>query len=130
QFCGATIVNAAREKRVLLVRNKTLKGQDSNAGCRIAVIRRSFIIPNQHADGRAQRQQKHRHSGNNWISPGPTPETHRRRKWTSHNGMPSEPAFKVSGQLASGAIARVWLSLQTFGADGFQIAVQRWREGA
>ena len=41
-----------------------------------------------------------------------------------------EPAFKVFGQIASGAITRVWFALQTFCANGFQIAIERWRERA
>src|SRR5438552_17770174 len=41
-----------------------------------------------------------------------------------------EPAFKVFGQIAGGAITSVWFALQTFCANGFQIAIERWRERA
>ena len=41
-----------------------------------------------------------------------------------------EPAFKVFGQIAGGAITRVWFALQTFCANGFQIVVEPWRERA
>ena len=44
--------------------------------------------------------------------------------------MPSEPAFKIFGQLASCGITRVWLAFQTFGTDCFQIAIKRWHQGA
>ena len=39
-------------------------------------------------------------------------------------------SVKIFGQIAGGAITRAGFALQTFRTDGFQIAVERWRERA
>ena len=89
-----------------------------------------FAVPNHHADCRSQYQQERCHSRNNWIASRPAPDAHRRRDGTRDDVAAFEPAFEVFGQIAGGAITRARFALQTFRADRFQIAVQRWHKRA
>ena len=68
QFGQNTIVNAVGEKRVFFIWTEAFKGQHSNAGSRVTVLKRNFTFPNQDTDGCPQRQQKRGHSSNNRIA--------------------------------------------------------------
>src|SRR6266487_3941108 len=67
---------------------------------------------------------------NNWIAARPAPDPCRRRDGTRDDVAAFEPKFKVLGQIAGGVITRAWFAFQTFCTNCFQIAIERWRQGA